>query len=142
MAEEASESQLRAAAGGAVGFGYGHDRKATLRTSARRQAGLQPEQARAAVACLSHLVHCQPADRPGRGGAGRKSDGLVVCAAGVVGAAGWAAGAEPPGVFAWRLWLGNGAGDGRSRAAPYSLPVQTEADGEREETDRQAVRQN
>src|ERR1019366_3409568 len=50
LAEEATESQLRAAAGGALGAGHGHDRQAALRTSGRRKAWLQPEQARTSVA--------------------------------------------------------------------------------------------
>jgi len=42
MAEEASEGQLRTAAGRAVGFGHRHDRQAALRASAGRNAGYNP----------------------------------------------------------------------------------------------------
>src|SRR6266480_1068313 len=45
MDEAASESQLRAVAGRAVGIGRGHDGKAVVWASGRRQSGLQPEPA-------------------------------------------------------------------------------------------------
>jgi hypothetical protein len=71
----------------------------------------------------------------------RKSNGVVVCAAGVVGTVGWIAGAESSGISARGLRLGNGAGDGRGRTAHHRLPVQTEADDECKEADRPDDRQ-
>src|SRR5665213_4436137 len=141
VAEEATEGQLRTAAGRAVGFGHRHHRQTALRASAGRNAGLQSNQARTSVARLSQFIHRQPADRAGRGSASRESNSVVVCTSGVVGVAGWSAGAEPSGFSARGLRLGNGAGDGRSRTARYCLPVQAEADHECEEADRPDDRQ-
>jgi hypothetical protein len=101
--EAAFEGELRAAAGRTVGLGYGRDGKAVVRSPARRQAGVQPQQARPTFACLSQLLHRQPAGGVGSGSTSRESDGLVVCATGAVGVAGRIAGAEPSGVFARRL---------------------------------------
>src|SRR5580704_15361941 len=114
MAEEASEGQLRALAGRALGVGHRHDRQAALRASAGRNPGLQSGEAGTAVARLSQFFHRQSADRSGRGGAGGESDSLVIRAAGVVGTAGWTGGGEPAGFCARRLRLGNGTGYARS----------------------------
>jgi len=69
-------------------FRPGHYCETAVRAPRRRPDRIQSAKARAAVACLSQLLHCQSADGDGCGSAGRQSDRVVVRAAAVVGVAG------------------------------------------------------
>ena len=100
---------------------YGHQEDA--------KGGLQSEQARTTVARLSQLLSSRNLrivlDVEVQAGNQTASS---FAQPELWAVAGWTAGGEPSSVSARRLRLGNGAGDGRSRAAPYCVPVQAEAE--------------
>src|ERR1035441_2519200 len=136
MDEKVTEGQLRAAAAGALGIRCGHDSEAVVRTPARRQGGIYPDQARASVTCLSQLLRGEYPDGIGHGGAGGESDGSVVCATGTVGIPGRTSGAGPASILARGQPLGSGERHGGSRGAKSWVLIQTQAERECEEADR------
>src|ERR1035438_5925617 len=84
MADTAFAKQLRAAVAGTLDSGYRLHRQAALWPPGRRGERLQPRQAWATIARESHLFCGQYSTGAGRGSAGRQSNGVVLCAAGVL----------------------------------------------------------